>query len=233
MNEQTDTPPVADETTDPAITHVLHALTDQLHESLCNCKAYPASCVSRSHYRRDDLVWTLTHADAALEEALKQGWTPPAEITDAAVKDVADAIEAAYRRGCLNWNAEARAAIAAYLPHQAAERDAENTRLNGRYDELAIRCNAAEEQRDDARADVAEYAETLKRIVAERDAETTALRAELEEAESRLAQIWGLVQKTAGRGGDLPADANEQVLDLTNWNSSTPAPTTTEEIPSV
>lgn len=42
-------------------------------------------------------------------------------------------------------------------------------RRDRQFDELAIRANAAEEQRDEARADNAEYAETLRRIVAERD----------------------------------------------------------------
>jgi hypothetical protein len=62
------------ETPDPAVTRVLHALAAELHQSLCGCKDYPAACVSKPGYRRDELVWTFSHAEAALEEALKQGW---------------------------------------------------------------------------------------------------------------------------------------------------------------
>jgi hypothetical protein len=129
-DEQTETPV-------PAVTRVLHALTADLHESLCNCKAYPDSCVSKAGYRRDELVWTFGYADAALEEALKQGWTPPAV---AGVIPVPAAVESAVQVGIgtIDWDAypdpptggqpaaeaadEAiRAAIAAYLPHQTAE----------------------------------------------------------------------------------------------------------------
>lgn len=59
-----------------AVTSVLHAMADGLHESLCGCRAYPTGCKSSSVYDRDYCVATLTYAEAALEEALRQGWTP-------------------------------------------------------------------------------------------------------------------------------------------------------------
>lgn len=62
----------------PAVTLVLDAMTDELHESLCHCVDYPEGCKSRSDYRRDNLVHNLTYAEAALEMALKMGWAPPA-----------------------------------------------------------------------------------------------------------------------------------------------------------
>jgi len=81
MTEQT--PAVADETPNPAVTRVLHAMTDRLHESLCNCRAYPDSCASRDDYRRDSLMWTFGHAEEALGMAIEQGWIaePSEEIT--------------------------------------------------------------------------------------------------------------------------------------------------------
>ena len=78
------------ETPDPAVTRVLHAMTDRLHASLCNCAPYPASCYSKAQYRRDELVHTLTYAEDALDVAIEQGWTPPGvagETTDDVVQD--------------------------------------------------------------------------------------------------------------------------------------------------
>lgn len=71
-DEQTDTP-------NPAVIRVLHAMTDRLHESLCNCRKYPDECASKAQYRRDELVHTLTYAEDALDVAVEQGWAPPAE----------------------------------------------------------------------------------------------------------------------------------------------------------
>lgn len=146
MTEHTDTP-------DPAVTRVLHAMTDRLHESLCNCRNYPDACASRDDYRRDDLVHTFGHAEEALEEALKQGWTPAAavtppvagETTEAAVLDVAEAIHRAFQASSTDgWDHEARAAIAAYRPHLTAERDAETTALRAQVHALRNRIQRAE-----------------------------------------------------------------------------------------
>lgn len=66
-----------DQPAHPAVTAVLHEMTRELHGSLCNCHAYPDACVSDDDYRRENLVHNLTYAEAALEEALRQGWKPP------------------------------------------------------------------------------------------------------------------------------------------------------------
>lgn len=129
-----------DETPDPAVTRVLHTLAAELHEHLCNCRAYPDSCTAKSRYDQNDMLATLTYAEPALEEALKQGWTPPAaagEIPEAAVL-------AAARVQCGEWFddldgddraktlADVRAALTAALPHLTGGRDAEIARLRAR-----------------------------------------------------------------------------------------------------
>lgn len=60
-----------------AIETVLYALADELHASLCGCRAYPDACVSRSNYDRENMLATLSYAEAALEKALELGWKPP------------------------------------------------------------------------------------------------------------------------------------------------------------
>lgn len=74
--------------------------------------------------------------------------TPPAdEITETAVKDVADAIERAFLRDTRppfdpEWTEEARAAIAAYRPHLTAERDARDAAWKAYAADLAQLINA-------------------------------------------------------------------------------------------
>lgn len=69
---------VTDQTPDEqAITRVLHALAAEQHERLCNCRDYPDSCSSKSVYDQPTMVANLTYAEPALEEAIRQGWTPP------------------------------------------------------------------------------------------------------------------------------------------------------------
>jgi hypothetical protein len=142
MTEHTDIPPVAGETTDPAVTRVLHALTADLHESLCNCRKYPDQCASTPDYRRDDLIHTFGYAEAALEEALKQGWTPPVAGASSVSDDVVEiALAASLEHDVLNPGdgafASLRAAIAAALPHLTAERDAETTALREGVKQIA------------------------------------------------------------------------------------------------
>jgi hypothetical protein len=240
-----ETPEAADETR-PEITRVLHALAAEQHANLCNCNAYPDTCVSPSRYDQNRMLANLTYAEPALEEALKQGWTPPptdtppvaGEIPEAAVKGVAEAIEAAYRRGCLNWNAEARAAISAYRPHLTAERDAETTALREGVQQIAwgLRLAGADFTKEfgngpsntrDVLGRVLDLATSLaspvpaeahRALVKEqeetahlraRDAETAALRAENE----KLAELWHEVV-------DHPEENGERQIWLRRWMTS-------------
>jgi hypothetical protein len=76
---------VADHTTpdepSAAVQRVLNHLADAEHESLCNCRAYPDNCLSNSRYTRDMLIAGLGRAEDALDEAVRQGWLPPADTT--------------------------------------------------------------------------------------------------------------------------------------------------------
>lgn len=141
-------------------------------------------------------------------------------IDESAVPSVADAIEAAYQRGCLNWNTEARAAIAAARPILTGPLRDENTRLRA--------------ERDQARAGLAsceyllpyghEDAQTCDQpchpstdrcpqhdqrhldYIASLTGEIKALRAENE----RLGELWHEVV-------DTPSDGGEAQIWLRRW----------------
>lgn len=151
---------MADETPNPAVTRVLHAMTDRLHESLCNCRNYPDSCASRDNYRRDSLMWTFGHAEEALDVAIEQGWTPPAETStpadEAAALSAAGAWTNAFpdpiygdlwpRLGPVQQRmrmVRARAAVAAARPHLTGPLEAEVARLRAALEAADAALNTA------------------------------------------------------------------------------------------
>lgn len=230
---------MADDTLNPAVTRVLHALTADLHGSLCGCSAYPDSCVSKSGYRRDDLVHTFGHAEAALEEALKQGWTPPAssdtppvagETPDAAL-DAAAAAVVNYTLGAEVYDTFAdfqrahwRKAMAAALPHLTAD----------------LRSYLASSARtgDDLRGVITAKTGEIERLLAERDAllaRDAAWKAHVTHLESRLFDIWVLTEKTASKCNDLQHDQVCEVVELACYPAARsvlngPAPSTPEHL---
>lgn len=194
-----------DGTTEPAVTRVLHALTDRLHESLCNCKKYPTECVSRSLYRRDELVHTLTYAEDALDVAIEQGWTPPAEI--------AQLREEKHREWVLRCEVAIRANRAEQAYQQAlAERDTQRMSADRAYAELYRVRDAL-----GARPGGADLGLQVRDAVAQRDAAVAeaskdravvaVLRAELGRVRTEYVAIGVTVDHVTDRLSDMVDDA--------------------------
>lgn len=133
-------------------------------------------------------------------------------VKEAAVADVAAAIERSFAHGSVGWLDEARAAIAAYLPHQAAERDAETTALRAAHESVRRGYLRVETQRDDLRTAVLETA-GIDPDTANEDTDYLAVLARLRAENAKLAELWHEVV-------DTPQDGGEATIWLRRWMTS-------------